>query len=442
MANPNRSERILAALAGRAFLRLWSYPNLFTDKGGSKELCDLLVILGTDLVIFSDKDCELTLTGDAQTSWRRWYRRAVLASAKQIRGAERQIREHPDRIFEDAACTRRLEISLAGVTRVHRVATVRGATEAAGVEWGGRGSLIVTNRSLDECEAAPFRVGAVDAQGHFVHVFDNNALEAVLVTLDTAADFLGYLRKREAFLRRSIGITAASEEDLLAYYMMSYDQARNELDFPQTSDTSIFIDSSYWRGWQSSNQRAARDSANEVSYAWDRLTDKFSFHALTRTQHYVSSPEMVEQEKLLRWMGRESRTRRRLLAESLIEMMDTTPIGDLRRRYMPPNVAGDPYWLFLVFPCPPGMPYESYRERRRTMLLGHIYVVRHLNPDALDIVGLAVGHYEREISEDAIYIDCRDWTEELEDVARDLHESNGIFANPQRREKRYREYPV
>ncbi len=57
------SERALAGLARNAFLSLWSYPNVFTDegrakgKGDGKALCDLLVVFGNDVLLFSDKDC-------------------------------------------------------------------------------------------------------------------------------------------------------------------------------------------------------------------------------------------------------------------------------------------------------------------------------------------------------------------------------------------------
>ncbi len=53
------SEQLLADLGEQAFLNLWSYPNLFYDKkqngkGDGKELCDMLVVCGDDVIIFSD----------------------------------------------------------------------------------------------------------------------------------------------------------------------------------------------------------------------------------------------------------------------------------------------------------------------------------------------------------------------------------------------------
>ena len=77
------SERYLARLAKRSFLSLWSYANVYTDegrrggKGDGKELCDLLVVFGDDVLIFSDKHCDFPNTGQTALAWARWYRRAV-----------------------------------------------------------------------------------------------------------------------------------------------------------------------------------------------------------------------------------------------------------------------------------------------------------------------------------------------------------------------------
>ena len=94
------SERYLAQLADKTFLGLWSYPNSFIDKrngelGTGKEFCDLLVVCGNDIIIFSDKSVTWPGSPDINLSWARWYRRAISKSVDQIRGAERWLREHP-----------------------------------------------------------------------------------------------------------------------------------------------------------------------------------------------------------------------------------------------------------------------------------------------------------------------------------------------------------
>lgn len=89
------SERLLANLCERSFLRLWTYPNLFKRAG--KELSDLLVVFREEVIIFSDKSCAYPETGNAQLDWQRWFRRAVAASAHQIHEAERWISREADR---------------------------------------------------------------------------------------------------------------------------------------------------------------------------------------------------------------------------------------------------------------------------------------------------------------------------------------------------------
>ena len=56
------SEAYLAKLASRSFLSMWSYPNPGFGPPGNrskgKELCDLMVVFGNTVILFSDKDCD------------------------------------------------------------------------------------------------------------------------------------------------------------------------------------------------------------------------------------------------------------------------------------------------------------------------------------------------------------------------------------------------
>ena len=81
------SERYLAKLAEKSFLNLWSYPSPYRDQkqggtGNGKELCDLLVVCGRHVIIFSEKTIEWP-SGEIETAWCRWARRAIRDSAKQ-----------------------------------------------------------------------------------------------------------------------------------------------------------------------------------------------------------------------------------------------------------------------------------------------------------------------------------------------------------------------
>jgi hypothetical protein len=138
------SERYLANLAKRAFLSLWSYSNLFSDegrgngRGDGKELCDLLVLFGEDVLIFSDKACAFPTHPDVKVAWSRWYRRAIEKSVRQLMGAEKFLREHGNRVFLDRACSTRLplQLPLSSVARYHLIAVTRGSYERAREFYG------------------------------------------------------------------------------------------------------------------------------------------------------------------------------------------------------------------------------------------------------------------------------------------------------------------
>lgn len=95
------SEKKLIALGYDTFLRLWSYPNPYKAQPGGKELCDLLIVFGNNIIIFSDKDCAYGDSGNERTDWIRWYKKAIKKSAEQLIGAQNWIEKFPDRIVMD-----------------------------------------------------------------------------------------------------------------------------------------------------------------------------------------------------------------------------------------------------------------------------------------------------------------------------------------------------
>lgn len=104
------SECILTRLARKAFLSLWSYPKVYSDegkrdaKGDDKELVDLLVVFGDDVLLFSETSCMFQSHMDMNISWPRWYRRADDKSARQLADAESFIKRFPERVFFDKSC--------------------------------------------------------------------------------------------------------------------------------------------------------------------------------------------------------------------------------------------------------------------------------------------------------------------------------------------------
>jgi hypothetical protein len=184
---------------------------------------------------------------------------------------------------------------------------------------------------------------------------------------------------------------------------------------------------------------------------WDGLIEEFAGHFRAGTSHFISeigSPS-DDFEKVLRFFARENRTRRRMLAENIRDMLARTPATQRRIRVVPPSLPGDPYWLFLLFPFAHHLPgatsYEHYRAVRRRHLEDCMSVVKLKFPDALDIVGFAtesgrldVGHG----SEDAGYLDAREWTPEREADAREVQVKARILVRPDQLATSIAEYPA
>lgn len=230
------SERYLEKLCRTTFLSLWSYLGVYRDQGkktassDGKELADLLVVFGDHVIIFSDKLCEFP-DGEINVSWGRWFRKAILKSANQIYGAERWIRDDPDKLYLDKTCTQPFPIPLPPLDRmkVHRIAVAHGAAEACKKHFdGGSGSLIVCpeikGREHYEGDGIePFYVGLVDPDREYVHVLDDTTLDIILKSLDTVDDFVAYLERKEAFVASGRLKLAMGEEEMLAHYLRHVD---------------------------------------------------------------------------------------------------------------------------------------------------------------------------------------------------------------------------
>ena len=421
------SEGYLRELCDRTFLSLWSYPNPFRDQAGSdqdgKELCDLLVVFDNNIIFFSDKHCDFPDSANLDLDWTRWYRRAIVKSARQLWGAERWIREHPDRVFLDSKCTKKFPLSLVPTptTALHRVVIAHGAAARCIRELGGSGSLMLNSAIVGndhelprEKGGVPFMVGHVDPARGYVHVLDDTTLEVLLKTLDTVADLSAYLTKKETFIDSGVALFAAGEEELLAHYL-THLNANKEYDFVfEDGLNAVTLTEGFWQDFVSSPERTSQLDANRVSYVWDGIIERFTHHFLQGTSQFLSDTTLPSHEQILRFFAREPRLRRRILSSAMIKMIETTPARARRIRVIPPSRPGDPYFVLLLLPKPEGRPYGEYRDVRRIHLEACCRVVKLDYPDALDIVGFAsetsatVGR-----SEDAVYFDARLWTEAM-----------------------------
>ena len=441
------TERHLSAICERSFLSLWSYPNIFRDQGGGKELCDLLVVFQDDVIIFSDKSCIFLDSGNAQTDWSRWYRRSIRASAKQVFGAERWLRSFPKRVFLDQSCAKPfpLDLSNPGRFRFHRVVVATGAAERCRLLHGGSGSLMITGTLPDGPvdDRVPFLVGHIFPDRPYVHVFDEVTLGVVLTELDTITDFTAYLGKKERFITEGKLGMAPGEEDLLGSYARTTNDS-GEHDFPSHPGSDlIFLDEGFWTGLLTQPDFIARKERDRTSYLWDYLIETFAKHIVSGTLAHGNELGILAHERGLRVMASESRLGRRTLGMALGEMFETTKPNETRTRMMvsalDPNIA---YIFCLVSPAGYAN-YETYRAARTSRVVSYCHVAKHLHPSLTQVVGIGVEpNGNRGGSEDLVYLEARLWSPEQAEMARGLHEEGGLFRSAHERRFTEKEYPI
>ena len=468
-------ERSLVALVEGTFLSAWSYANLWRDQraqnkatSDGKEVADVLVVFGNHVIIFSEKDITYREGGDANVAWNRWYKAAVEHAADQAIGAERWIRQFPGRLFLDKQCTKPFPLPLPSADRmlVHRIVVSRGASAACRSHFGGgSGSLMIVPDLVGKAHLLPrqspagqednasppllqepFVVGYVDADRRYVHVLDDVSLTILMQTLDTVQDFVDYLSAKERFINSGRLGWATGEEELVAHYLKHTDESGVHCFAVPPQVDGIFLAEGGWDEFQKHPQRLAQIDANKKSYLWDELIERFAYHALDDSQHYSTGRGVAEAEISMRFLARECRTRRRMLAAAVLGLVERARRRqkDWEVRVVEPSRAGDPYYVFVAARNLRTTSYEEYRERRRALVEMYTKVLKIKRPEAEDIVGIAFGTGAGPIadtSEDLLYLDCREWTPEQQNDAEEIHRKTGILGDVKRIAGTFNEYP-
>jgi hypothetical protein len=425
----NESERMLMRLCRKSFLSLWAHANLHTaqdmrdGRGSAKEFADVLVIFGNDVIIFSDKNIQFQADREQNIAWPRWFKRAVTESAIQLHGAMSWLRRFPGRIFLDAACTRPLPIELpsADRARYHLVAVTRGSRDACLKTFPGSFGTLQIDTGIEgrAHEKVPFTVGALDRSKHFVHVLDEFSLEVVMDEMDTITDFLAYLKAREAFLSEAdTTVVAAGEEQLIAAYISNGDNGKHPFlpDAVGSDKPSLVIfDDSHYPGLIQRPEYQAKRRQDERSRAWDDLLERLIRLGDPRLVHPEVEQTNHETEEALRLMASESRFRRHLLTESLLEMLAAAAEEPCKRRarVFTTHEQSDLVYIFLVTPKRPNETDDDYRKHRVAMLHAYCRCAKLRFPQSETFIGLGLDHPARDYemsSEDVIVFTCHEYT--------------------------------
>jgi hypothetical protein len=445
------SERHLATLCEKSFLRLWSYPNLYRDegrragKGDGKELCDLLVVFGDDVIIFSDKFCKFPDSSSALVDWRRWYKRSIQKSANQVFGAEAWIRQHPKQIYLDRGCTQLFPLALPPVSngRLHRIVVARDSSTRCKAFFGrtASGSLMLNSGIIGAAHIDhPFTVGIIAPTRGFVHVLDDYTLDEIMREVDTITDFVAYLTKKEKLFTSKALVVAAGEEELLAHYLIHTDTTgEHDFVFPEEMGVVLFEEGG-WASVKTDPRYIAKKQADRVSYLWDMQIETYHQHFLDGTLVEGSDLAISDHELGLRIMASEPRLSRRHLAYAIGDVMDRTPRGKSMARTVLSRERAKVGYVFLVVPHDDGADNES-RKRRRAMLWAYCLVTRLKNPTLEYVIGIGTEPMsEPEHSYDLLCFDTTHWSPDLEAEAQRVH-NLGILRKPTLTQHRTTEYP-
>jgi hypothetical protein len=396
----NESEEFVYKICHKSFLSLWSYAN---PRGkNSKELCDILIVCEPDVIIISVKDIKLTDSGNIETDWQRWLKRAIEGSVDQIYGAEKRIKATSHIIRSDGS--QGLPFPLPDVLRIHRVAVALGGDNKVPIQFGDFGK-------------------------GFVHVFDKLSFEIILNELDTITDFVQYLiDKEDLYNSGKKTVFDGCEEDLLGFYL------HNGRSYPQNFDI-IIVGDNIWNELIKKEEYKAKKEADIDSYVWDRLIASISKDAINNNLEFSS--DLNKSEIALRAMAREPRFTRRILGKHFNDFMGLASQRKVESRTLispQSNIA----YVFLA------KPHGEDRQYRVNELGGRCFVVRGLQQSCKTVIGIATEQYKlgHGFSFDIIYLHKETWTDEDQKQLEYVQKEFGWFANPQQKSVHEDEYPI
>ncbi|MDD3940270.1 MAG: hypothetical protein PHQ01_01690 [Candidatus Pacebacteria bacterium] len=433
------SEKYLNKMCTKAFLSLWAYPRVFKDQGKTNggdgtEICDTLVVFKNHVIIFSDKNCKFPNSGDIIKDWKRWFKRAVMRSAKQLWGAERWISDFPDRIFLDSKCSNKIPFSLKELDiKFHLIVVAHGASRECGM-LGKTGSLIFNSGIVGgNNHNTPFVLGILDKDKTFIHFLDDSSLDIILNELDTAPDFIKYLEEKEKFLTSGKTIFYTGEEELLAFYL----QYKNNLEnvFKNSFDSDmLFFDEGSWEIFKKNPRKILREAKGKISYLWDDIIEHFSYYVGDNFQ---------ETEKIMQFLASESRFHRRILSEQFKKVFYSDSRGNNPRYVVLEKDNNELGYVFLPFSNKFSYPYEEYRKIRLGMLQDYCKVAKLRFPTLRNIIGISTEPlipYKENTSLDAVYYNADGWTKKDEEEAEEIRKRFNLSGDKINHESE-KEYP-
>jgi hypothetical protein len=269
-------------------------------------------------------------------------------------------------------------------------------------------------------ESQPFLVGDVDPSRDFIHVLDDVTLDIILGELDTVTDFLGYLSRKEDFIRSGKLAIAEGEENLVAYYLSNMHEDKHDFLLP-APHTQLFVEDGHWQNFANRSEVIRKSEADNCSYLWDHIIEEFSRHTVHGTALPGSVTGIAEAEVGIRIMAAEPRVYRRMLAQALRDRVATTTQTQFSKRTVMSD--HDPT-LAYVFMALPGETddEEKHRHFRREYLANYCFVLAWKHRQLRTVVGIATeaGVNVDSRSYDLVVIRPDEWTPDKEEEAKNI----------------------
>jgi hypothetical protein len=360
------SEILVNKLCEKVFLSLWTIASPIGKEAG-KELCDALVVFDNKIIIISVKDIKYKETEKIEIGWDRWNKAAIEKSIKQLKGAKRFLENSNEAKSQDGKVTIKLP------------------------EKNSRTYFFLTI-SLGSQREVP----VILPENEIVHFLDEYNLDILFSELDTVADFIEYLQKKEDFLKESKKIIG-SEEDILAFYLH---EGRS---FPENADLLVFEDD-LWKELSEKEEYKEKKELDKISIFWDSLIEEFiklRDPSIVKIPGYFD-PANESLELGLRTLAKENRFSRRVLSQ-LFFVFHNHP--EIVSRVVE-SINGIIY-VFLK------KPVSVERMDRIAELSLRCYIAKSKMLDKNIFIGLATeddiskGH-----SSDLVYFDFTKWTED------------------------------
>ena len=276
-----KSEEWAYNLCRGSFFSLFSFVNPIGKKG--KELCDVIIICGKDIVLISVKEININLTDNYDVDYNRWNTRAIEDSVKQLNGAKRFLKSVSS--FKLKGSEEEIELPIG--KNFFKIA----------LAIGGRGK---------------FPIPESIRNNGYVNIMDEVSFHSITLELDTITDFISYLREKQTKLS-NVYFTGNGEEDLLAYYLF------NEFNFPDK--TYLVFDEGLYKSLKKDKFYIKEKKERQESYIWDFIINHSAQNHFTQNGYNTKSLNGLM--KAYEIMAQETRFERVILVNNLNQVIKT-----------------------------------------------------------------------------------------------------------------------